>query len=255
MEIFAIPTPLLRTGDDIARILVNCAELQENDILVISSKALATIEGRTFQLEKCKPSAQAKKLSKKCGQSPAFTEIVLQETKRMRGVIAGVCPYALLTSLKPKGMKRGRILCPNAGLDKSNIVDGSAIGWPENPVTSAESARKILRKLTGKNVGIIVSDSCCRPGRLGVTAFALTVSGFDPLRSEVGRKDLFGKPLKFTHEAVADQLATAANAVMGNANQSTPAAVIRNHGISLNNFSGWVPGIEPREDLFRSAFE
>lgn len=85
-------------------------------------------------------------------------------------------------------------------------------------------------------------------------AFALVCDGIDPVKSEVGRKDLFGKPLRFTLEAVADQLATAANFVMGNADQSVPAAIIRDHGLALGNFSGWVDGIDPDEDLFREAF-
>ena len=100
------------------------------------------------------------------------------------------------------------------------------------------------------HTAVLLTDSTCRPRRLGVTALALTVSGFDPLRSLIGMKDLFGKDLRLTQEAVADQLATAANMLMGNAGESVPAMIIRNHGIPFSNFEGWVPGIAPKDDLF-----
>ncbi len=103
----------------------------------------------------------------------------------------------------------------------------------------------------GVRIAVLLSDSCCRPRRLGVTAFALACAGLDPLVSQAGREDLHGRKLRITTEAVADQLATAANFAMGNADQSIPAAVIRDHGLSLSDFCGWVPGIEPEEDLFR----
>jgi len=83
-----------------------------------------------------------------------------------------------------------------------------------------------------------------------VTAFALVVSGFDPLVSKIGERDLFGRELTMTVEAVADQLATAANMIMGNAAESRPATIIRNHGIPFTDFEGWVPGISKEEDLF-----
>ena len=103
----------------------------------------------------------------------------------------------------------------------------------------------------GRKIAVILSDSCCHPRRLGMTAFALACAGFDPLLSQMGREDLFGKKLHITTEAIADQLATAANFCMGNANQSIPAAVIRHHGIPFEAFCGWVEGIEPTDDMFR----
>ena len=101
------------------------------------------------------------------------------------------------------------------------------------------------------HIAIIVTDSCCRPRRLGVTAFALVAAGLDALVSLKGRDDLFGKKMRITTEAVADQLATAANMLMGNEAQAVPAVIVRDHGMELSEFAGWVPGIEPEEDLFR----
>jgi coenzyme F420-0:L-glutamate ligase/coenzyme F420-1:gamma-L-glutamate ligase len=147
-------------------------------------------------------------------------------------------------------MKHGRILCPNAGVDRSNTETGTAIGWPMDALSSVRRLRKELEEISGKKIGVLISDSGCRPGRKGVTAFALTVSGFEPLRDEAGKPDIFSNTLRITKEAFADQLATAANIVMGNAAQATPGAVIRGHGITLTNFCDWVDGIEPEEDLF-----
>lgn len=248
MKILPVTTGLLARGDDLAAVILKNADLKDGDIVVLSSKVIAMTESGPTDLRSLSVSAEAKAYAKQCRQDAQFTEFVLQETKRLGGKISCVSPYAILTSLRPKGMKTGRILCPNAGADRSNTGQGSAIGWPQDAAASAKKLHAALGKQAA--VGVIVSDSCCHPGRLGVTAFALTVAGLDPIRSDIGTPDLFGSPLVITHEAVADQLATAANSVMGNAAQATPAAIIRGHGLPFSGFSGWVPGIEPEDDLF-----
>ena len=274
---------------------------EELDIFVISSKAVATAEGRIVDLASLTPSEEAKTLSKKCGRSPEFCEAVLAETKMRNGIVRGTCPGAIISELKPWGSspksfstrsstasqspavsslarrEQGTIITANAGLDESNTEKGTAVGWPEDPVSSARRLRQQLEEhMRDKGKGIrteeshrpfslspyplsthlavIITDSCVRPRRWGVTAFALAVAGIDPLRDEVGREDLFGRKLRITKEAVADQLATAANMLMGNADQSIPAVIIRDHGLTLSEYEGWVPGIEPEEDLFRGIF-
>jgi len=285
---------------------------EELDIFVISSKAVATAEGRIIELSSMTVSEEAKKLSQQCGRSPEFCEAVLAETKMRNGMVCGTCPGAILTELKPwdtnpsdgfsirpalAGLTRreqGTIITANAGLDESNTEQGTAVGWPEDPVSSARNVRSALQKSVGARrpatrslgevgwraqwkeslpqslgkhllllgaaarrpythprVAVIISDSCVRPRRWGVTAFALTVAGIDPLRDEAGREDLFGRKLRITKEAIADQIATAANMLMGNADQSIPAVIVRDHGLALSDYEGWVPGIEPEEDLFR----
>ncbi len=255
MQILPIRTPLIRPGDDIAGIIRSSVELLDEDIIVISSKAIATAEGATIDLTTLIPSDEAVDWSIKTGRSPAFMEAVLRETRRLHGTVKGSCPGALLTELRPEGMRTGAILCPNAGMDESNIQEGWAVGWPLDPVMSALQLREAL--MNNSNVeyrmskfAVLVSDSCCTPRRSGVTAFALTVAGFSPLKSEIGNRDLFGRKLHITVEALADQLSTAANTVMGNTNQSTPAAIIRDHGVIPTEYSGWVDGIEPNDDLF-----
>lgn len=248
MIILPIRTSLIKAGDNIVHILSEQAEIQDGDIVVLSSKAVATAEGAAINLKDLSISEEAKDWSSKTGRSAEFMETVLQETARLHGIIRGHCPGALLTDLKPEGMIKGTIFAPNAGLDESNIDVGWAVGWPLEPVTSG----KQLQMGLNKNCAVIIGDSCLRPRRLGVTAFALTACGIDPLRSEIGHQDLFGRELRVTVEAVADQLTTAANFVMGNANQCTPAAIIREHDIVLTQYNGWVEGMEPERDLFRS---
>ncbi len=249
MEILPIKTPILRPGDDLAAALNHAMHFGNDDVIVVSSKAIAITENTSIDLGKLTSSPEANRWAKKCGRSPTFCQAVLNECARMNGFIAGASPHALLTLLKPAG-RRAIFLVPNAGLDESNIESRFAVGWPADPVSSAEKLRQEILEKTGKRVATIVSDSCCWPTRLGVTAFALTACGIDPLRSEVGNVDLHGNTLLVTNEAIADQMATAANMVMGNAAQSSPAAIVRGHGQSITEFCGWVEGIDQEKDLF-----
>lgn len=249
MQIVPIPTPILQPGDDLATFLSK-EDFTDGDIIVISSKAIATAEGAAIDLSKITPTKEAEEWAKKSGRTAAFRQAVLDETLRMHGKVVSSTSELMMTELKPDGLGEGSLLVPNAGLDESNVQERYAIGWPLDPLKSVKHLKKSLEKNTGKKLAVIISDSCSRPRRLGVTALALTVSGIDPFRNLIGNEDLFGKTLKMTQEAIADQLATAANFLMGNSAESIPAAVIRDHGIELTEFEGWVPGIEPEKDMF-----
>jgi coenzyme F420-0:L-glutamate ligase/coenzyme F420-1:gamma-L-glutamate ligase len=251
MQLTPVVTGICNEETSLTEKLLACMDIQENDILVVSSKICALTEGAAIDLSTLEVSTEAETWQERCGGTSAFRQAVLQETKRMHGTVTASCPLAMLCELIPEGLHEGSILAVNAGLDCSNIQEGYAIGWPLEPIASAATLRSALEEKTGKRIAVLISDSCCRPRRLGVTAMALTVSGMDPLLSQVGEKDIFGNTLSMTHEAVADQLATAANFLMGNANQMTPAVLIRDHGLPLSNFSGWVPGIERGQDLFQ----
>ncbi len=244
MHLLPVRTPLLQAGDDIASIIMQSCTPLDGDILVVSSKALATVEGAAMDLGTFTPGAEASLLAAGCGRTPAFVEAVLHETRRLHGTVRDSCPGALLTELRPDGLRTGTILVANAGLDESNVAPGHAIGWPHDPVQSMQALYKAI------SIPIILTDSCVKPRRLGVTAFAIACVGCDPFRNEIGAKDLFEKPLHITVEAVADQLAVAANILMGNAAQSIPAVLVREHGIPHSDFCGWVDGIEPKDDLF-----
>lgn len=264
MEILLIRTPLLRAGDDLARILADHGDIRTGDIVVISSKAAATAEGASIDLSLMRPGAEAKRLAKESGRDAAFIQCVLNETKRLDGRVIGATTGAILTELQPVGFGEGVLLVPNAGLDQSNVEEGFAIGWPGDPVGSVRELREALRggarRARGmqgarSDIAVILSDSCCAAGRLGVTAFGLACAGIDPFLSLIGKPDAFGRTMHMTYEAVADQLATAANAVMGNSSQMTPAAIVRGHGYALSAFAGWVPGMAKEKDLFARTMQ
>ena len=250
MELFPIRTPLLAKGDDLPAILANAFPLAEGDILVLSSKTVATVEGRTTDLRTIRITDEALSWANRIDGDPAFHQAVLDETARMCGRVVGEASGTLLTELNPAGLGEGTLLVPNAGLDRSNVAEGFAIGWPRDPVASVTLLRRTIRGKSGADIAVILTDSGLSPRRLGVTAFALACAGVDPLESRIGRPDLFGKHLRVTVEARADQLATAANFLMGNAGESVPAAVIRGHDLPLTDFAGWVPGIERERDLY-----
>ncbi len=249
MQLLPIQTAKFAPGDALIDELLK-TKFQDDDVIVISSKVIAISENFVTDLSKMKVSDAAKEWSAQCGRTPEFCEAVKRETERLHGEVVGHCPGAMLTEVRPEGLRIGSILTANAGLDESNVPTGTTIGWPEDPISSVKKIRAAIEQKQNVKVAVMISDSCCRPRRWGVTAFALTVSGLDPLSPQAGRKDLFGKELRITTEAVADQLATAANFLMGNANQATPAVIIRDHGIELSDFTGWVDGIEPADDLF-----
>ena len=249
MEIIAISTPILKSGDDLARILMDTSDIRDGDIIVVSSKAIATVEGAAIDLTNVTSSKEAQSIGKEHNKSAEYYQVVLDETARMNGKVIQSVNGIVLTELKPDGMNEGSILVPNAGLDKSNVADGYVIGWPKDPVASARN----LREKIDADVGILITDSGLSPRRKGVISFALTVCGFDPFTSMIGKPDLFGHKMSVTEEAHADQLATAANFLMGNTDQSTPAAIIRNHHIPFSDFSGWVEGIEREKDIYHGV--
>ena len=250
MEILPIRTPLLQEGDDLADIISTIGRISEGDIVIVSSKAFATVEGAAFSLDTLTPSAQAKKLAKTHTKSAVHYQAVINETERMNGTIIQTHNGVVLTELKPDGMEDGSILVPNAGLDRSNVEDGYIIGWPLDPVSSV---RKLYDALEIKRCAVIMTDSGLCPRRIGVMAFALAVCGIDPLLDLVGKPDLFGQDMRMTEEAIADQLATAGNFIMGNADQATPAAIIRGHDVPFTDFCGWVPGIEREKDIYHGV--
>lgn len=244
MQIIPIHTPLVRAGEHLADLLTASAEFERGDIVVVSSKVIATAEGAAIRLSTLDVSDEALFFAEQTGRDALFCEAVIQETARLNGRIIRATTGALLTEVQPDGFDEGVILVPNAGLDQSNIDKGYAIGWPLDPVKSVKALSRDL------GVPVIISDSCVYPRRKGVTAIALTVCGIDPISDAKGQADLFGRPLTITVEATADQLAVAANAVMGNAGQSIPAAIIRHALLPTSGFCGWAPGMRAEEDLF-----
>jgi len=247
MQLFPIKTPIIQANDNLVEILISSIkelDLKVGDILVVSSKVVALTEGRIVNYKTIKPSKKAESLAKQYDLEPGFVELVLQEADKVFGGVK----RAILT------MKNNMFIA-NAGLDHSNAPENHAILWPKNPSLSADNIRKEFKKRLDVSIGVIISDSHCSPLRTGTTGFALATSGFDAIVDERGKPDLFGKKMRITQRAVADGLASAGVAVMGETNEQTPAVLIRNAQIKLtgqpSKNSTYFP---PNECLFSSVY-
>ena len=192
------------------------AELRNGDILVVSSKFIAVSEGRVVDLETVVPSRRAASASKRLNISPELCELVIRESD---DVIGGVSGFMLT-------VKEG-LLTPNAGIDKSNVEHGKVVLYPRNPLESATALVDEMRFRRGVEIGVVVSDSRLMPTRKGTVGVALAAAGMEAIVDLRGRADLFGNVLKVTSQAVADDLCSGAQIVMGEANESVPIVMVR----------------------------
>jgi coenzyme F420-0:L-glutamate ligase/coenzyme F420-1:gamma-L-glutamate ligase len=244
--------PLVKFGDNVAKIIIETAErnglkIEEGDVIAIAQKIFSKAEERVISLREVSPSKEAERIAKTTRKSPKFVELVLQET---RNVLKASRDLLLVED------KRG-LICINAGIDKSNVEGrGNFALLPENPDRSAEKCREEIRRLTGKNIAVIICDTFSRPFRRGQVNFAIGVSGIKPFKDYRGEKDLFGYVLKVKNTAVADEIAAAAELLMGQAQEGRPVVVFRGlTGLvgSCENCSATDLQISRKEDLFKNA--
>jgi len=249
IEIIAIENlPMIKEGNDIAKLIVDTAEKQntpikEKDIIVITHKIVSKVEGDIVNLEKISPSEQAKEIAEKTGKEPALVELILRETKE----IVRVGPNSIITETN------NGIVCANAGLDKSNIEGERNVALlPRNPDASAQKIKQEIKELTGFDVAVVISDTHGRPLRMGEINVAIGVAGIKPTKDRRGEKDLFGYVLKVKQTAIADELASAAELVIGQANEGVPVAIIRGYAYkSAENVSAKDLTRPKEADLFR----
>ena len=198
-------------------------QLQDGDVLAVSSKYAAIAAGRIYNLDDVETTPRARQLAKRYNMSAAIAQLVIDEADHVFG---GIEQGFLLTA-------RGGIISPNAGLDRSNIPSGQVVLLPKNPFESAEAIYEALHQRLGHHVGVILTDSWLLPGRYGTGGIALGTAGFKPIKDERGKDDLFGNPMAVTQVGVADSLAACAQVVMGERDQATPFAVLRGADIEL----------------------
>lgn len=198
--------------------------LQDGDVLAVSSKYTAISEGRVVSLETIEVSSQAQALAERYSMNPRIVQLVLQEADHIFGGIQGF----LLT------YKEG-IISPNAGLDRSNIPSGYVVLFPQYPYRSAANIRAALRQRLGVTIGVILTDSWLMPGRLGTSGVALATAGFKPIQDERGKADLFGNPMQVTQRGIADSICVCAQMVMGERDEATPIAIVRNTGVTMSD--------------------
>ena len=219
-------TKIIEKDTDIIEVILESLKeanikLQNNDILVIASKVIATAEGRMIKLDEVKYSKKAEKLAKRAHIPPAFAEIILNECDNN---VIGVVPGAI-TTINRYG------LLANAGADQSNAGENRVITLPKNIKKSAKEFHEALRDRLNSYVGIIIADSRTMPLRLGTVGCALGTYGFEPIIDERGKEDLFNRPMHITVRALADQIATAAELLMGETNEQIPFVIVR--GINI----------------------
>jgi coenzyme F420-0:L-glutamate ligase/coenzyme F420-1:gamma-L-glutamate ligase len=240
--------PLITEGDDLAKLICNAAEkqntpIQEKDVVVITHVAVSKAEGTVVNLDAVSPSQQAREIAGKVEKDPAMVEVILRETKEF----VRMGHNSLITET------HSGIVCANAGVDKSNIKgERNVVLLPKNPDASAQKIRQEIRKLTGCNVAVIISDTHGRPLRMGEINVAIGVAGIKPIRDRRGEKDLFGYVLKIKQTAIADELSSAAELVIGQANEGIPAAIIRGYSYQTAEDASAKTLTRPKEaDLFR----
>jgi coenzyme F420-0:L-glutamate ligase/coenzyme F420-1:gamma-L-glutamate ligase len=234
--------PEVEEGDDLAGLLDDAATrsggFEPGDVLVVAQKAISKVEGRVVALDDVEPSDRARELA---GDSdPRRLEVILREA---REVVRSRPPLVIAET-------RHGFVCASAGVDASNAKGpGTLVLLPIDPDASAEILRSSLAERTGVDVGVIVSDSFGRAWRRGTTDVALGVAGVTALLDLGGEHDAVGYELHATQIAVADEIAGAAQLVMGKTD-GIPAAIVR--GLRLRGDGSGQDLVMPRErDLFR----
>lgn len=215
--------PLVEPHDNIAEIIIatarkNGLKIEDGDVIVIAQKIFSKVEDRIVKLGDVTPSEKAEEIAKVTEKDPRFVELVLKETD----IIIKASPETLLVKDKRN------LVCINAGIDKSNVKGrGKFTLLPENPDASAEKCRREIKELTGRNVAVIVCDTYSRPFRRGQVNYAIGIAGINPFKDYRGKEDLFGYILKVKNAAVVDEIAAAAELLMGQANEATPVVIFK----------------------------
>jgi len=239
--------PIIKKGDRLGELVCHAAEkqgtpIQDGDILVVTHVVVSRTEGNTVNLDKVQPSEFAKKIAEQYQKDPALIETVLRESKGIVRMGNG----NLITETKHG------FVCANAGVDRSNVQGERNVALlPADPDRSAETIRQEIKKLTGRRVAVIISDTHGRPLRMGEINVAIGAAGMKPIRDRRGEKDLFGYVLRVKQTAIADELSSAAELVIGQANEAIPAAIIRGYRYPEAENAKATELIRPREkDLF-----
>ncbi|MGD0405652.1 MAG: coenzyme F420-0:L-glutamate ligase [Candidatus Bathyarchaeia archaeon] len=240
--------PLIKKGDNLGQLIVETAKkqntpIQEKDVIVVTHVAVSKAEGNIINLDQVTPSERAKEIAQKINKDPAMVEVILQETKD----IVRIGQNSIITETK------SGVICANAGVDRSNVSgDRNVVPLPKNANASAQNIRQEIKRLTGANVAVIVSDTHGRPFRMGEINVTVGVAGIKPIRDRRGEKDLFGYVLRIKQTAIADELSSAAELVIGQANEGIPAAIIRGYKYQTAENASATELTRPKEkDLFR----
>jgi coenzyme F420-0:L-glutamate ligase/coenzyme F420-1:gamma-L-glutamate ligase len=235
--------PEVRPGDDLGALVAEAVEaiLRSGDVLVVTHKVMSKAEGRLVDLGTVEPSALAKGYAARWGKDPRQIEVVLRESRRVvrmdRGIVISETHHGFV--------------CANAGVDASNVPGEDTVCLlPADPDASAARLRQALARRLGVEAPVVVSDSFGRAWRFGITDIAIGVSGMHPLADYRGRKDPHGFPLEASVLAIADELAAAAELVMGKTD-GVPLAIVRGYAYERGDGKGRDLLMPPERDMFR----
>jgi coenzyme F420-0:L-glutamate ligase/coenzyme F420-1:gamma-L-glutamate ligase len=239
--------PIVKEGDDLAEFICTGAEragvgIEDGDVVMITHVVVSRAEGSVVNLDEVEPSEFAQGLARRLNKDPALVEVVLRQSKSIVRMGGGNLICETMHGF----------VCANAGVDRSNVPgDRNVALLPVDPDASARRVRQRIRELTGKDVAVVVADTQGRPFREGQVNVAIGVAGIDPIRNRRGESDLFGYVLTVKRTGVADELASAAELVMGQADEGVPAAIIRGYSYPRSEKAKATNMIRPREkDLF-----
>jgi coenzyme F420-0:L-glutamate ligase/coenzyme F420-1:gamma-L-glutamate ligase len=235
--------PEIRPGEDLNRLIRDAVagNLRTGDVLVVTHKIVSKAEGRLVDLGTVEPSALARDYATRYGKDPRQIEVVFRESRRIvrmdRGIVISETHHGFV--------------CANAGVDASNIPDEDVVCLlPVDPDASASRLRDALAENPGVEVAVVISDSFGRAWRHGITDVAIGVSGMDPVADYRGLDDPHGYPMEASVLAVADELAAAAELVMGKT-EGIPLAVIRGYSYSPAPGNAKELLMPPERDMFR----
>jgi len=241
--------PLIKAGDDLAALILDAVarldlRLQDQDVLVVTSKIVSKSEGRQLDLRTITPSARAEEIAQQTGKDARLVEVLLGEAAEITRMRVG----SIITRHKLG------FISANAGIDHSNVGaegDYFILLLPIDPDASARQLRDALLAKTGAHVGVVISDTHGRPFRLGNVGTAVGVAGFAALVDLRGQPDLFNRKLQYTDIGFADELAAAADLLSGQANEGLPVTLIR--GLRLPPGDGKATDLNrpPETSMFR----
>jgi len=221
-------------------LILESSEINDGDILVFSQKIISKNEGRMLSLSSVNPSLLANGIASSYSKDPRLIELILSESERIVRMENGIIIVKT---------KHG-FVCANAGIDESNVQDGYATLLPKDPDKSAILLKERIEQKTGKNISVIISDTFGRPFRLGQTDVAIGIAGLEPILDYNGKPDTFGKIMRVTAIAVADEICSASELVMGKV-EKCPIAIVRNYNYNFSNAKIQKLLRSEHDDLFR----
>ena len=226
--------------DNFVDLILESSEINDGDILVFSQKIVSKNEGRMLSLSSVNPSLLANGIASSYGKDPRLIELILSESERIVRMENGIIIVKT---------KHG-FVCANAGIDESNVQDGYATLLPKDPDKSASLLKERIEQKTGKNISVIISDTFGRPFRLGQTDVAIGIAGLEPILDYNGKPDTFGKIMRVTAIAVADEICSASELVMGKV-EKCPIVIVRNYSYNFSNAKIQELLRSEHDDLFR----